>query len=241
MENEIIVTASGEQPLSVRETKRLDELEAVIEANFRGFYAVGKALMEIWDTRLFRQDYGTFEAYLKQFWDMGKAHAYRLIDASRVIDTIQMYSDPEDGLNQKVSNWRQNEAEMPQNPTLIPINEAQARELAKLPPEDQVTAWQRAVETAPDGKITARHIRACVRKIKENEIQKRTRKIREYTAPDKRVSDEFDKAFDLLLSEINKEMLNDWKHTSRAAALIRVKFLHSLVRDGIQVMEFEDD
>jgi len=43
-----------------------------------------------------------------------------------------------------------------------PINEAQARPLTKLPPEQQKEAFQKAVETAPEGKVTAKHVEKVV-------------------------------------------------------------------------------
>ena len=41
-------------------------------------------------------------------------------------------------------------------------NEAQARPLAIVPREDRPAVWREAVETAPDGKVTARHVRSVV-------------------------------------------------------------------------------
>lgn len=42
-----------------------------------------------------------------------------------------------------------------QTRAIIPANERQARPLSRLEPDKQREAWQRAVETAPDGRITA--------------------------------------------------------------------------------------
>jgi hypothetical protein len=50
-----------------------------------------------------------------------------------------------------------------------PIPERQLRELGKLEPEDQPEAWAEAVETAPDGVMTARHVAAVVAKRLEPE------------------------------------------------------------------------
>lgn len=36
-----------------------------------------------------------------------------------------------------------------------PISERQLRSIAKLEPQQQREAWAKAVETAPDGKVTA--------------------------------------------------------------------------------------
>jgi hypothetical protein len=38
----------------------------------------------------------------------------------------------------------------------LPTNERQTRPLTKLAPEDQVKAWAKVIETAPEGKITAK-------------------------------------------------------------------------------------
>ena len=45
------------------------------------------------------------------------------------------------------------------------IPERQLRPLAKLEPEQQRTAWQKAVETAPEGKVTAAHVSKVVKEI----------------------------------------------------------------------------
>lgn len=48
----------------------------------------------------------------------------------------------------------------------VRIPESQTRELAKLDtPEEQVAAWKQAVETAPEGKVTAKHVAEVVKKI----------------------------------------------------------------------------
>src|SRR5690606_3446060 len=47
-----------------------------------------------------------------------------------------------------------------------PQNEAQCRELAKLDdPARQLEAWQRATDTAPAGKVTAKHVANIVRSM----------------------------------------------------------------------------
>jgi ParB family chromosome partitioning protein len=45
---------------------------------------------------------------------------------------------------------------------LIPATESQARPLTTLEPEAQREVWQRAVETAPNGKVTAAHVQTVV-------------------------------------------------------------------------------
>lgn len=97
------------------------------------FYEVGRALMEIRDKELYKLknggEYGTFEAYCKEVWDMGRRNVYYLIDASMVIENV-------------------NHGSQIQTPT----NERQLRPLSKLEPDQQREAWAKAVETAPEGK-----------------------------------------------------------------------------------------
>ena len=82
-------------------------------------------------------EHGTFEAYCKSKWSMSNRHANRLIEACEVVDQVG-----------------------PIGPK--PTNENQARALAAAPPEKRAEIWQEAVETAPHGKVTARHIKEVV-------------------------------------------------------------------------------
>ena len=92
---------------------------------------VGNALLAIRDKRLYRQDFGTFEEYCQERWGMERRHAYRLMDAAQAVENVSLGTQ------------------------ILPTSERQARPLTKLEPELQPVAWQRAVETAPNGKVTA--------------------------------------------------------------------------------------
>jgi len=128
-----------------KDTNDLEHLERVIHMNLQSFYELGRALMEIRDRELYKikngGKYGTFEAYCREVWDMSKMHAYRLMDSCSVVDTVK-------------SNPRV---------TSIPNCERQARPLAKLEPDQQIEAWGKAVETAPEGKVTAAHVYKIVK------------------------------------------------------------------------------
>lgn len=98
---------------------RLIELESVIETYQRNFYAVGKALKEIRDSRLYKTlGFKMFEDYTKKRWDLSKSHAYRLMDASEVIDNLSPIGEN------------------------VPKNEAQTRPLRKLNPFNQRKVWR---------------------------------------------------------------------------------------------------
>ena len=117
-----------------KNTVELEQLETVIKQNIGAFYEVGRALMEIRDKGLYRDvlGYDTFEAYCKHRWDFNRAYAYRLMGSAQVIDAVSPI-----GIQS-------------------PDNERQTRPLARLEPDQQREAWQKAVATAPEGKVQCR-------------------------------------------------------------------------------------
>jgi ParB family chromosome partitioning protein len=125
--------------ISIDEAGRLESLEATIERGMHTFVDVGTALLEIRDTRLYRTTHSTFEEYCRERWGFTRMHASRMIAAAEVVENVT------DRLQ-----------------IAPPSNIEQTRPLASLGPEQQVEAWQRAVETAPDGRVTAAHVQAVV-------------------------------------------------------------------------------
>ena len=157
----------GVPPMSVREKKRLVELETVVTTNFKAFYEVGCALREIHESMLYRETHRTFADYAKDLWDMARRSAYRYIEAADIVDRLIPYSE-----NLKnVSHGTQNV-----NP--LPENERQARELSKYPEEKQIEIWRKAVETA-EGRITAAHIKKTARQIHGKIVKDKIQKTRE--------------------------------------------------------------
>lgn len=136
--------------LTVQEETRKAQLEATIERGMQTFVEVGLALMEIRDGRLYRAEFGTFEEYCQERWGWERRHAYRLIDAAAAVENV--------------SNWTQNQA---------PANEAQARPLTSLPPAQQREAWERVLETAPNGKITAAIVTQAAQAIRQERTEVR--------------------------------------------------------------------
>ena len=131
--------------LTQDEARRLADCEAVIERGIKTFVDVGNALAEVRDDRLYRGTHGTFEDYCRDTWGFVQQHATRLIRAAEVIRNIQ--SEPIG--------------------SLFPTTESQARPLTRLEPAEQVAAWQEAVETAPNGKVTAAHVAEVVERRQE--------------------------------------------------------------------------
>lgn len=126
--------------LTVVEQSELDRNEAVIQQGLRTFVDVGNALAAIRDGRLYRQDYKTFEDYCRDRWGFGSDYARRQIRAAQTIENLK--TEPIG--------------------SVFPTTESQVRPLARLEPDEQVVAWREAVETSPNGKVTAAHVTAVV-------------------------------------------------------------------------------
>jgi hypothetical protein len=122
------------ESITIPESKRLIALEKTIKTGKRTFCAVGQALAEIRDSKLYRADYGTFEQYCSQKWGWKKAHAYRLIEAAETVKKSP--------IGDKIQT------------------ESQAREVAKVPEEKRAQVIDIASSKAEseDRPLTARDI-----------------------------------------------------------------------------------
>jgi len=121
--------------LTKLETNRLTELETVVAKGMETFIAVGQALKEIRESRLYRQEHTTFEAYCKDKWGWSKSHSNRLIDAVNIVEVLTPIGAK-------------------------PLTESQARELGKIKdPEERNQVWAEVVDTHEPEKITAKVIR----------------------------------------------------------------------------------
>ena len=131
--------------LTTTEHQKYLECNAVIEHGLQTFFDVGTALMVVRNDRLYREEYGTFEDYCQQKWGWTRQRANQLIASADVVANL---------------------AEMT---TIVvkPTTESQARALTKLEPEKQRAVWKDVVETAPKGKVTAKHVQAVVEQHKE--------------------------------------------------------------------------
>lgn len=126
--------------LTVPESDRLAACEATIERGFQTFAEVGTALLEIRDARLYRSEFGTFEDYCRERWNLGRSRAYQMIDAAEVVSQMSTMVDT------------------------LPATERQARELVGLPAETAAAVMTAAVE-ATEGRPTAAAIREAREEI----------------------------------------------------------------------------
>jgi hypothetical protein len=159
----------------------LGTLESRIEKGLRAFWDIGQSLSQIRDKQLYRQSYKTFDEYCLNRWEMSRRSAYRLIQAALVYENVTRGSqsfvnvihgsqNPETitcGSQSfvNVTHGSQNQ--------ILPTNERQIRPLVTLPPEKQREAWDKAVSTAPNGKVTSDHVAQVAREYhRENSANK---------------------------------------------------------------------
>ena len=100
--------------------------------------------MQIHDVALYRDLlFDSFEEYVKTRWDMSKSQAYRLIDASKIIDNLSPIGDG-----------------------VIPANEAQARVLSCLNEFDQRRIWREFILSGMA--LSASNIREFIKRNMQN-------------------------------------------------------------------------
>jgi N6-adenosine-specific RNA methylase IME4 len=119
---------------------RLRELEALIERYLVGFMEVGKALTEVNSSRLYLETHPTFEAWVRDRFNIGRQRAYELMNATAVTAELEAA-----GVE------------------TLPVNERQVRPLSKLEPDARAEAWARANELAGDGDLTEKHVKRALR------------------------------------------------------------------------------
>ncbi|MBI4928166.1 MAG: hypothetical protein HY835_10405 [Anaerolineae bacterium] len=208
---------SEAKPLSANEAKRLADLEDVITHAVKNFYDLGCALREIQQRRLYRTTHETFADYCKEMWEVARSRAYQMIDAVQVVDYIKEVS-------QNLSTIVDKTRAIPQ---WVPRNEGQARVL--LPFKDDPVAIRNivaeAVQTAPDGKMTASHLKKTAKRLHlekvADTIQKRQRQVN--SAP--KISEDFRRAFNAFLDAINIERANEYKHTDQKEVIRHVTII----------------
>ena len=66
-------------PLTTQEKSRFLELECTVETHLESFLAAGRALAEICNKRLYRENFITFEEYVQTRWGLHRSRADELI------------------------------------------------------------------------------------------------------------------------------------------------------------------
>jgi hypothetical protein len=145
--------SNGPRVVELDEGRGLEELEGIIARGLGTFIDVGRALLEIQSRRLHLQaGYRSFAVYVTERWDLSETHAYRQIEAAKVIDILS-----------------------PIGETSLPANEAQARELTPLVQNPDAIRAVWAEIGATGERVTARAIRAKVTEQLGRNTTKQTR------------------------------------------------------------------
>jgi hypothetical protein len=106
----------------LRDDHRLAELEKTIARGKKTFVEVGLALAEIRDLRLYRREYAGFAEYCRERWGWSKPYCNQLIIAAAVVESL------------------------PAEQKAAIAAESQARELAKVAPEQRAGVVQAVVD-----------------------------------------------------------------------------------------------
>jgi len=124
--------------LNIQEQERLKNCELVIQTGLETFYQVGQALLEIQESKLYRQEFNTFDEYLQGRWNISNVQGYRLINSANVIDNLKKLP---------IGNF--------------PTNENQTRYLAQLDSDLQGYVWGNIINTfeAVTGKIVEQEVK----------------------------------------------------------------------------------
>lgn len=198
--------------LPEEQAQRLAELEQIIKTDLAAFLRVGAALAEIRDRELYLGDTLTFDEYLKGKWGMGRSQGYRLIDAHEVVENLRMSPIGD----------------------ILPVNEAQIRPLTKYKdnPELAAQAWRMAVAAAPEGKVTARLVKAAVAAVSGDKVARKVREIKAKAATTPLVSKEFQAAYELFMEAIVREAENGYAQTEKETIIEFLEAALEVVVEG---------
>lgn len=135
------------KPLTPEEQSRKAELETVIQGGVTQFLQVGQALMEMRDSELFREEFGTFEQYCNEKWSFDKSTGYRLMKAFEVSSQTSVHG-------------------------FTPPNERAARPLSKLkePQHLEMAAKVLATQEKPDVRAVEAVVKAVQQVTKEETV-----------------------------------------------------------------------
>jgi hypothetical protein len=145
--------SSGTAESASSERARLAELEAVVENHLPTFLAVGRALVQIRNERLFREQYPTWELYRQKRFGFSYSHANDLARSTQIADHL---------LN--TCAGRQGDAPLPPN-----LSADALRPLQRLDAPLQSAVWRLAsrVTEHPTHHVVSRIVRVIENAITE--------------------------------------------------------------------------
>ncbi len=182
------IQAATTGDLTPEQEQALRDQERIIDETVgSAFYVIGRSLSFINFYNLHLKTHLTFESYVRDRFDIARRTAYQHMAAAQAVDNVR--------------NCAQIEC--------VPANEAQARPLTRLEsPEDQVKAWEKAVEMA-GGKPTASQVESIVKKMGNKESKKGQMKPR--TAKAAPTMRSIEQKYDKLVAELQRAKRSGFK------------------------------
>jgi hypothetical protein len=165
-ERQLTIDEVIEEPkqLSAAEQQRMAVYEAAVEAGFGSQNAQILALVQIRDERLYRAEYGTFDAYCERRWGKSARRMNELIQQAQVIKNLTEENErfSAESLPENTENGRFSAEES------LP-NSKQAVELARLDdPEEQREVWEEV--TASEKPVTAKKVAEAVDAVQAEKV-----------------------------------------------------------------------
>jgi len=178
-----LVSHADAKKLTSTEKQMLVHHERIIEVGLKCYETVGNALAEISAKKLYRAGHKTFEDYCKVRWQMGRAHAYRLMKAAKFLALLKSGGDGKtplpaheslvrpiiDGLRepQWIKTWQQ---ALKSTKGSVLTGESVAKEVAKRTGRK---ARRVASPKAADGKQAQQRVFESIRKLVKAALRKR--------------------------------------------------------------------
>jgi hypothetical protein len=229
------------------EKVRLEKCEQVIKSGLNPFLAVGQALAEIRDNRLYKATHKTWEKYCKEKWDLGKAYANRQVLAYETVNLLELKMAPIGAKNKTepkmsaMADISEIEHEQIQDQTeshdldqqiiVFPINESQTRPLTKLSQEDRIKAWDIVLKQLNEGKykmITSALVKKAVREVCGDAVKKRVIKAKAKAKNTHLVSKIFKNYYRQIFEIIDEERKSEWKTSKKEDVISYLKELIEL-------------
>jgi hypothetical protein len=146
------VAAAEVTPLTTAEKIRLGQLERQIEKNLTGFIIAGRCLLEIRESRLFREQFATFGEYARARFGLCRSTADQLCRSTQVFETLALTTGAPDSAT----------------PIVETIPEIVLRPLTTLPDKAlQAQTWRLAASVSPDKKPTRTIAAKVTRMVKD--------------------------------------------------------------------------
>jgi hypothetical protein len=127
-----------------------DGIRLALDRGAAAFAEIGERLKAIRDERLYKAIHSSFKAYCAERWQFSERHVNRLIEGHSVLRLLAAEAEKAGPIGPGIP---------------LPENEAQAREVAKAPPEERAEIMQQAADRT-GGEPTAKAIREVVEERK---------------------------------------------------------------------------